>query len=100
MRLDQFLSISRLLKRRTQAKLACDKGLVYVDGIKAKPGKEVKVGQKIILDFTNRKIELEVLKPPQKSMKKVDKNFTTRREEVKELYRIISEEKKEKSLFE
>ncbi|MFH0930463.1 MAG: S4 domain-containing protein [Candidatus Zixiibacteriota bacterium] len=91
MRLDQFLSISRLLKRRTQAKLACDKGLVYVDGIKAKPGKEVKVGQKIILDFTNRKIELEVLKLPPQSMKK---------EEVKELYRIISEEKKEKSLFE
>ena len=91
MRLDQFLSISRLLKRRTQAKLACDKGLVYVDGIKAKPGKEVKVGQKITLDFTNRKIELEVLKLPPKSLRK---------EETKELYRIISEEKKKDSLFE
>ncbi len=91
MRLDQFLSISRLLKRRTQAKLACDKGLIYVDGIKAKPGKEVKVGQKIIIDFTNRKIELEVLKLPLKSLRK---------EETKELYRIISEEKKERSLFE
>jgi ribosomal 50S subunit-recycling heat shock protein len=91
LRLDQFLSISRLLKRRTQAKLACDKGLIYVDGIKAKPGKEVKVGQKIIIDFTNRKIELEVLKLPLKSLRK---------EETKELYRIISEEKKERSLFE
>lgn len=91
MRLDQFLSISRLLKRRTQAKLACDKGLIYVDGIKAKPGKEIKVGQKIIIDFTNRKVELEVLKLPLKNL---------RREEAKELYRIISEEKKERSLFE
>lgn len=91
MRLDQFLSMSRLLKRRTQAKLACDKGLIYVDGIKAKPGKEIKMGQKIIIDFTDRKIELEVLKLPLKNL---------RREEAKELYRIISEEKKEKSLFE
>lgn len=91
MRLDQFLSISRLLKRRTQAKLACDKGLVYVDGIKAKPGKDIREGQRLILNLTSKKIELEVLKLPPKSMKK---------EEVKELYRIISEEKKEDSLFE
>jgi ribosomal 50S subunit-recycling heat shock protein len=62
-----------------------------VDGIKAKPGKEIKVGQKIIIDFTNRKVELEVLKLPLKNL---------RREEAKELYRIISEEKKERSLFE
>lgn len=91
MRLDQFLSISRLLKRRTQAKLACDKGLVYVDGIKAKPGKDIREGQRLILNLTSKKIELEVLKLPLKNL---------RRDEAKELYRILSEEKKEKSLFE
>ena len=91
MRLDQFLSISRLLKRRTQAKLACDNGLVYVDGIKAKPGKDIREGQRLILNLTSKKIELEVLKLPLKNL---------RRDEAKELYRILSEEKKEKSLFE
>lgn len=91
MRLDQFLSVSRLIKRRTQAKLACDKGLVCVDGVKAKPGKEIKVGQKLVLDLTRKRIELEVLKLPPKGLKK---------EEAKELYRIISEEKKEDSFFE
>lgn len=91
MRLDQFLSISRLLKRRTQAKLACDKGLIYVDGIKAKPGKDIREGQRLILNLTSKKIELEVLKLPPKSLRK---------EETKELYRIISEEKKKDSLFE
>lgn len=91
MRLDQFLSESRLIKRRTQAKLACDKGLVFLDGIKAKPGKEVKPGQRIVLNLTQRKIELEVLKLPSKNLRK---------EETKELYRIIKEEIKRENLFE
>lgn len=91
MRLDQFLSESRLIKRRTQAKLACDKGLVFLDGIKAKPGKEVKPGQKIVLNLTQRKIELEILKLPLKNLRK---------EEAKELYRVISEEIKKENLFE
>jgi ribosomal 50S subunit-recycling heat shock protein len=91
LRLDQFLSESRLIKRRTQAKLACDKGLVFLDGIKAKPGKEVKPGQKIVLNLTQRKIELEILKLPLKNLRK---------EEAKELYRVISEEIKRENLFE
>jgi ribosomal 50S subunit-recycling heat shock protein len=91
LRLDQFLSESRLIKRRTQAKLACDKGLVFLDGIKAKPGKEVKPGQKIVLNLTQRKIELEILKLPLKNLRK---------EEAKELYRVISEEIKKENLFE
>ena len=90
MRLDQFLSESRLIKRRTQAKLACDKGLIFLDGIKAKPGKEVKPGEKIVLNLTQRKIELEVLRLPPKNLRK---------EEAKELYRIIKEEIKRENLF-
>lgn len=91
MRIDQFLSESRLIKRRTQAKLACDKGHVFLDGIKAKPGKEVKPGQRIVLNLTQRKIELEILKLPLKNLRK---------DEAKELYRIIKEEIKRENLFE
>jgi len=91
LRIDQFLSEARLIKRRTQAKLACDKGLVFLDGIKAKPGKEVKPGQRIILNLANKKIELEILKLPTKNLRK---------EEAKELYRVISEEIKKENLFE
>jgi ribosomal 50S subunit-recycling heat shock protein len=91
LRIDQFLSESRFIKRRTQAKLACDKGLVFLDGIKTKPGKEVKPGQRIVLNLTQRKIELEVLKLPPKNLRK---------EEAKELYRVISEEIKKENLFE
>lgn len=85
MRIDQFLSVSRLIKRRTQAKLACDKGLIYVDGVKAKPSKEIKAGQKVVLNLTRKKVELEVLKLPTKGLRK---------DEAKELYHILSEEEK------
>jgi len=91
LRLDQFLSESRLIKRRTQAKLACDKGLIFLDGFKAKPGKEVKPGQKIILNLASRKTELEILQLPTKNLRK---------EESKELYRVIKEEIKKENLFE
>jgi len=91
LRIDQFLSEARLIKRRTQAKLACDKGLIFLEGIKAKPGKEVKPGQKIVLNLTQRKIELEILKLPPKNLRK---------DEAKELYRIIKEEIKRENLFE
>jgi len=91
LRIDQFLSEARLIKRRTQAKLACDKGLVFLDGIKTKPGKEVKPGQKIVLNLTHKKIELEILKLPTKNLRK---------DEAKELYQIIKEEIKRENLFE
>jgi ribosomal 50S subunit-recycling heat shock protein len=91
LRLDQFLSESRLIKRRTQAKLACDKGLIFLDGIKAKPGKEVKPGQRLVLNLASKKTELEILQLPTKNLRK---------EEAKELYRIIKEEIKKENLFE
>lgn len=91
MRLDQFLSESRLIKRRTQAKVACDKGLIFLDGIKAKPGKEVRPGQRLVLNLASRKTELEILKLPLRNLRK---------EEAKELYRVIKEEIKKENLFE
>ena len=85
MRLDSYLSDARLIKRRTQAKKACENKIVRVDGFVAKPGKEVKVGQKITINFTSRTLEVEVLEIPPKSVKK---------EDAKNFYRMIREEVK------
>ncbi|MBO4236142.1 MAG: RNA-binding S4 domain-containing protein [Firmicutes bacterium] len=51
MRLDKFLKNSRIIKRRTVAKEACDGGRVYVNGRVAKPGTELEVGDKIYIEF-------------------------------------------------
>jgi ribosomal 50S subunit-recycling heat shock protein len=90
MRLDSFLSDSRLIKRRTQAKRACENKIVLVDGSVAKPGKEVRVGQRIIINFTNRTVEVEILEIPSRSVRK---------DEAKNLYRIIREEKRREGLI-
>lgn len=90
MRLDSFLSDVRLIKRRTQAKKACENQIVWVDGKIAKPGKEVKVGQKILVDFTSRSVEIEVLAVPKGNIRK---------EAAKEFYRILREERKKVDLF-
>jgi ribosomal 50S subunit-recycling heat shock protein len=93
MRLDSYLSDTRLIKRRTQAKRACENKIVLVDGSVAKPGKEVRVGQIITINFTNRTVEVEVLEVPSKSVKKEDaKNFyRTIREEVKKTWWLSEE---------
>jgi ribosomal 50S subunit-recycling heat shock protein len=90
MRLDTFLSEVRLIKRRTQAKIACENKIVLVDGMVAKPGKEVKKGQIITISFTNKTLEIEILEVPSKNVKK---------EEAKNFYRLIREEKKKEELF-
>lgn len=51
MRLDKFLKNSRLIKRRTVAKEACDSGRVSVNGKVAKPGTELEVGDEIHIEF-------------------------------------------------
>lgn len=51
MRLDKFLKNSRIIKRRTVAKEACDGGRVSVNGRTAKPGTELEVGDKIHIEF-------------------------------------------------
>ena len=90
MRLDSFLSDARLIKRRTQAKKACENKIVLVDGVVAKPGKEVKKGQIITINFTNRTLEVEILEIPSRSVRK---------EEAKNFYRMIREEKRKEELF-
>ena len=61
MRLDKFLKVSRLIKRRTIANEACDNGRVSVNGRVVKASYEVKVGDKIELNMGPRTVAVEVL---------------------------------------
>ncbi len=64
MRLDMFLKVSRLIPRRTLAQEFCDAGLIEVNGLKAKSGKEVNVGDEIAINRRNRKTEVQVVSVP------------------------------------
>lgn len=61
MRLDKFLKVSRLIKRRTVANEACDGGRISVNGRPAKAGYEVKVGDRIEISLGSRVLAVEVL---------------------------------------
>ncbi|MBE6961730.1 MAG: RNA-binding S4 domain-containing protein [Ruminococcaceae bacterium] len=61
MRLDKYLKVSRLIKRRTVANEACDGGLVQVNGRTVKASYDVKVGDVIALQFGARMVTVEVL---------------------------------------
>lgn len=61
MRLDKFLKVSRLIKRRTVANEACDNGRVSINGRIAKAGAEVKVGDKIEIALGTRTLAVEVV---------------------------------------
>ena len=61
MRLDKYLKVSRLIKRRTVANEACDNGLVSVNGKPARASYEVKVGDRLSLRFGARTVTVEVL---------------------------------------
>ena len=61
MRLDKYLKVSRLIKRRTMANEACDNGLVSVNGRPARASYEVKVGDRISVRLGAREVTVEVL---------------------------------------
>ena len=71
MRLDKWLKVSRLIKRRTVAQEACDAGRVSVNGRVAKPSAEVKPGDVLEIVFGTKTIRAEVLSV-QESVKKDD----------------------------
>lgn len=79
MRLDKFLKVSRLIKRRTVANEACDAGRVLVNGKAAKASLNVKAGDIIEIQFGTRAVKAEVL----------DVQETVRKDEAKELYRYL-----------
>mgnify|MGYP002625974297 CR=1 FL=1 len=79
MRLDKFLKVSRLIKRRTVANEACDSGRVMVNDKVAKAGTTVKVGDIIEIAFGNKTVRVEVL----------DIRDTTKKEEAKDMFRYM-----------
>lgn len=79
MRLDKYLKVSRLIKRRTVANEACDNGLVTVNGKPARASYDVKVGDQISLRFGQRIVTVEVL----------DVQETVRQADAGTLYREI-----------
>ena len=79
MRLDKFLKVSRLIKRRTVANEACDAGRVSVNGKVAKASQTVKAGDVIEIAFGTRNVKAEVL----------DVQDTARKDEAKELFRYL-----------
>lgn len=83
MRLDLFLKSSRLIKSRSVAQEFCDAGRVKVNGVAAKPSKEVKAGDKLSIRRRNRLTEYSVESVP--AQKQVSK------EKAVELYRVVSE---------
>ena len=64
MRLDKFLKVSRLIKRRTVANEISDTGRVYVNGNIAKPAKTLKVGDIIKIEYANKNVVVKVLTIP------------------------------------
>ena len=79
MRLDKFLKVSRLIKRRTVANEACDAGRVPVNGTVAKASVKVKPGDVIEIQFGTKTVKVEVLAIQD----------TTKKEEAKDLFRYL-----------
>ncbi|RMH69559.1 MAG: RNA-binding S4 domain-containing protein [Gemmatimonadetes bacterium] len=83
MRLDLYLKKSRLIKERTLAKVACERGHVLVDGRPGKPAKPVKVGQRLEIHLRHKILEVEILEIPQGNVSK---------ERARTLYKLLREE--------
>lgn len=79
MRLDKYLKVSRLIKRRTVANEACDAGRVMINDKVAKAGNEVKVGDKITIKFGNKDVSVRVLTVAD----------TVKKEEAKEMFEYL-----------
>lgn len=82
MRLDKFLKVSRLIKRRTVAKEFAENQRITVNGRVAKPSSEVNVGDLLVIQMGGRKLTVEI----------VEIKDNIRASEAPSLYRIVSEE--------
>ncbi len=79
MRIDKFLKVSRILKRRTLAQQACEKGKVIINGREAKPAKQIKAGDEVELQFTGGTVKFRILNIKE----------TVKKDEASSLYEII-----------
>lgn len=83
MRIDKYLKVTRIIKRRTVAKDVCDAGRVKLNGRPAKAGSELAVGDKLLISYSSRTLEIEVLE--------LRENVSAK--EADTLYKLLSEEK-------
>lgn len=81
MRLDKFLKVSRVIKRRTVANDVCSAGRVEINGRPAKPGAEVKAGDILEIAFGTGKTRIRIL----------DIRETVKKESAATMYEILSE---------
>ncbi|WP_096203242.1 RNA-binding S4 domain-containing protein [Bacillus sp. FJAT-45350] len=83
MRLDKFLKVSRLIKRRTLAKEVSDQGRITINGVVAKAGTNVKVGDELQVRFGNKivTVTVDLLKE------------TTKKDEASSMFTIVKEER-------
>ena len=88
MRLDKFLKVSRLIKRRTLAKEVADQGRIQLNGQVAKASTEVKVGDELQIRFGNKLVTVVIDSIAEH----------TRKEDAKEMYRLLKEEKMDSSI--
>ena len=82
MRIDKYLKVSRIIKRRTVANEACSSGRVTVNGKTAKPGTAVAPGDLITIRFGEHSGQYEVLNISE----------TVRKEQAAEMYRVVQED--------
>ena len=85
MRIDKYLKVSRLIKRRTVAKEVAEASRILVNGNLAKPSKEIKVSDVITIEFGTKIVNIRVLSIDEKTKKDLSST----------MYELISEEKKE-----
>lgn len=79
MRIDKYLKNSRIIKRRTVAKDACEQGRIMVNGKLAKPGTEVRAGDEIFVQFGNGSLRAKVVATPE----------TVRKEDAVSMYEVL-----------
>ena len=86
MRIDKFLKLSRIIKRRSVASDACDSGRIFINEKQAKPSKDVKVGDVVTVSFGDREITFRILS--------IDERQT--KQSATEMYEIVSNTTEEK----
>jgi len=85
-----FLNACCLVKRRSEAKRACDNGIVTIDGQVAKASRVMQVGQTVCIEFTDRLLEFEVTDVPRGNVS---------RKQAPEFYHIVRDEVRESEFF-
>lgn len=82
MRLDKFLKVSRIIKRRTVSNEACDNGRVEINGRTAKAGTQIKVGDVVKLHFGDKIFSFRIL----------DDSETVKKQDCSQMYEVLIDE--------